>query len=386
MRQSDINAYAWATLAAENGEARGRVLADELRPLLAPGSEKIANDIIAPFKPAELDARLMPILADDAGAEARCGAFKSPHVDYPLDAQDRGVEGSVFVSYVAMPDGSARSPRILYALPVGVFDGTVRRAILHTRFPAVDSGAKPIHCNVLYRFANGRAAGNSSLDAFIRMTRTSAEQGDGQAQFLYGMMVMGLPELNRKQSEAIPWFVKSAQQGLRNAQYLVGSSLLIGMGCQCQESKAEVWLREAAQADQPDAQVTLAAYSLRGDPDAAATHRALVWLERAAASGHHGGMFYLAGLLAASPIDGVRNPKRSLTLVDSVRDDWRGDPVGREIRAAALAASGRYVDAVKEEQEAISLAKGLQWDLSPLNERLASYEKHQPWFGNLLVL
>jgi TPR repeat protein len=40
VRQSDLNAYAWATLAAESGEARGKSLADELRPGLAPGSSQ----------------------------------------------------------------------------------------------------------------------------------------------------------------------------------------------------------------------------------------------------------------------------------------------------------------------------------------------------------
>src|SRR6266513_2651965 len=55
VRQSELNAYAWASLAAESGEPRGKTLADELRPGLAPGSEKIAQDVSAPFSRAALN-------------------------------------------------------------------------------------------------------------------------------------------------------------------------------------------------------------------------------------------------------------------------------------------------------------------------------------------
>jgi hypothetical protein len=50
-RRRDIYAYAWATLPAENGVEKAKVLADSLRPklALAPGSEQIAADIEAPY-------------------------------------------------------------------------------------------------------------------------------------------------------------------------------------------------------------------------------------------------------------------------------------------------------------------------------------------------
>src|ERR1700731_3248374 len=98
--------------------------------------------------------------------------------------------------------------------------------------------------------------------------------------------------------------------GSRSAQYVVGSSLLFGMGCHCEENKGEVWLRRAAVADQSNAQVTLAAYALRGTPDVANTNLAAVGLERAAANGDHDGMYYLSALLAATPLQGLRGPRR----------------------------------------------------------------------------
>jgi TPR repeat protein len=224
------------------------------------------------------------------------------------------------------------------------------------------------------------------LELFATRTRSEAKAGDAGAQFLYGMLLAGFPQLGHKQKDALPWFLKAAQSGHRSAQYEVGSSLLFGMGCQCEEAKAEVWLRKAAEADQSDAQVTLGQYALRGTPDSANVQRAKLWLERAVASGHPDGMLYLSALLAATPVAELRDPPRALSLLEKVKKDLGGDPIEFEIRAAAQAASGQFAEAVRSEQRALAMAKGLQWDLTPLNERLARYQNGQAWYGNLLVL
>jgi hypothetical protein len=386
-RQSDIYAYAWATLAAESGEARGQVLADRLRPLLAAGSEKIASDIAAPYRRSELDARLMPRVEEES-ANAACNHAKFPRIDYPAGPGSRGVQGNVLAEFTVMPDGRARRPRIVYSLPVGVFEPTVRSAVLHLIYPARPTTAGPAHCRLMFRFvAQGQdATSYRELQTFVSKTRTEAESGDVAAEFLYGMMLAGLPQLRHSVKDALPWFLKAAQSGARAAQYEVGESLLLGIGCQCETNKGEVWLRRAAEADQADAQVTLAQYALRGTPDDAGSRIAKTWLERAAASGSHDGKLYLAGLLAASPLAEVRDPPRALALLDEVRRDLGEDPTEYEIRAAAQAASGNYAAAVTSERKALSMAKVLGWDASPLEERLARYQGGQPWYGNLLVL
>src|SRR6266403_1878838 len=124
----------------------------------------------------------------------------------------------------------------------------------------------------------------------------------------------------------------------------------------------------------------------RGPRDAANTKLAAVWLERAAASGNHDGMYYLSALLAATPIEAMRDPRRALDLLEKVRTDISGNPTAVEIRAAAQAASGAFQDAVSSERRAIAMATKLKWDLAPLNERLARYESRQPWYGDLLGL
>ncbi len=384
-RQSAINAYAWAMLATESGEARGQELADQMRPLLAPGSEKIAADIAAPYRRAELDARLMPKMEQDSPNDRACRFLAYPSIEYPRDAQSRGISGNVLAEFTVMPDGRARRPRIVYSLPLGSFEPTVRRAVLHIRYPPRAADAKPAHCTVMFRFV-APGAQYPRLEAFVSKTRGEAESGDVQAEFLFGMMLAGFPQLGHGMKDALPWFLKAAQSGARAAQYQVGESLMHGMGCQCETNKGEVWLRKAAEADQADAQVTLAQYALRGTPDDASSRIAKTWLERAAASGNHDGMLYLAGLLAANPVAELRDPPRALTLLDKVSKDLGGDPSEYEIRAAAQAASGQYAAAVASERRALSMAQNLGWDAGPLEQRLSRYQGAQPWYGNLLAL
>jgi tetratricopeptide (TPR) repeat protein len=201
---------------------------------------------------------------------------------------------------------------------------------------------------------------------------------------LYGMLLVGLPQLNKPRSQALPWFLKSAQAGVPVAQYQVGYSLLKGWGCNCEVNKGLDWLRRAAQEGQPDAEVTLAMNALKGNPDEERIRQGKLWLEQAAASGSHDGKLYLSAVLATAPEAEGGDPRRALTLLEEVFRGVRDDPTAFEIRAAAQANSGDFKDAVKSEQEAVKMAHRLKWDVAPLDERLTHYTANQPWRGNLL--
>jgi uncharacterized protein len=386
VRQSDIYAYAWASLAAENGIEKAKTLADALRPNLAPGSEKIAADIQAQFGNAVLDARLNPKIIESAEQEdrTRCRPVHADVPPYPEDARRRGIQGQVYVEFSVMPDGRSRNPRIIYAVPEGSFEPMVRDALLHSEFVSAPAGRPPIQCTLFYRFVLGGAVGYSRLDAYVDETLAHAKAGDPNAQMLYGMLLVGLPQLNKPRSQALPWFLKSAQAGMSLAQYQVGFSLLKGWGCNCEENKGLDWLRRAAQAGQPDAEVTLAMYALKGSPDEERSRQAKLWLEQAAASGSHDGKLYLSALLATAPEAEGGDPRRALRLLDEVFRGVKDDPTAFEIRAAAQASTGEFKEAVQSEHKAIAMAQRLKWDVTPLNERLANYMGNQPWRGRLL--
>jgi TPR repeat protein len=390
-RQSDIYAYAWASLAAQNGLEKAKALAEKLRPLLAPGSEKVAADIAAQFGNAVLDARLNPKIVETEpagpGGRRHCGPIKTYMPSYPPQAARSGVEGQVYVEYSLMPDGRSRMPRIIYAVPEGVFESAARESVLHSEFATAPAGGQPTPCTLFFQFImrGGNTVGNyPRLEVFVQQTLKRAAGGDPSAQMLYGMLLVGLPQLHKPRSEALPWFLKSAQAGVPVAQFQVGYSLLKGWGCDCDVNKGLDWLRRAAQAGDPAAEVTLAMYALRGNPDDERLRQAKLWLEQAAASGNRDGKLYLAGLLAASVGEQARDPKRALTLVNEVFRGVDDDPTAYEIRAAAQASDGEFKEAIQSQKKALSLGQKLKWDVTSMNDRMAHYTASQPWYGTLL--
>lgn len=55
--------------------------------------------------------------------------------NYPVDAQARGIEGSVTVEFVVTPYGDVESPRVTSAQPAGVFDMASLSAVSRWRYP-----------------------------------------------------------------------------------------------------------------------------------------------------------------------------------------------------------------------------------------------------------
>jgi uncharacterized protein len=388
---SNVYAHAWASLAGENGETKGKALADELEPNLTPTSLRISSDIQAKYSPATLNARLMPnILKGKEYADRDPVHPSKPFVpDYPAEAQSKGVQGEAYVEFVVAPDGHPRIPRILYALPGGFFEAAVRDSVMRSVYLPARINGQPIATSVsiMYIFkVSGLSVGDyDGLEQRLHDTELKAQAGDPHAQMLYGMMIAGLPQLKRTYDQAMPWFLKAAQAGAPYAQYQIGTGLLRGRGCQCDTGKGEIWLQKAAQADQPDAQVSLAEYLLKGEPDRESVAGALVWLERAAKSNNSAAKMLLSAVLAASPLSDVRDPSRALLLMDSIEREYRIDPSYWEIRAAANASRGDFKAAVKAQSKALSEGTRLGWDLAQLQQRQSLYQSGQPWNGNLLV-
>lgn len=391
--QSDIHAYAWARLAEANGEAGAKRLAGQIRPTLAPGSERIARSIAAPYTRAALRRSLLPMRAPAAAASRRaralarrCHPAAVDRRDYPARALLNGTEGDVVIEFTVMPDGTARLPRVILGIPPGVFDRFAVHAILRSRFDRLPAGTTPTHCAVFLRFKDRVGNGDSQLwTSFVDRTQRQAESGQPMDQLLYGMLLVGLPQLGKGAGAGLPWFLRAAQAGLPLAQFEVGSSLLYGYGCEKDHAKASLWLRMAAAQNEPHAEVELALQAWSASADTPHLRAAKGWLESAAAQGNEDGELYLAALLAAAPAARVRDPTRALELLKKILGEVRDDPTSYEIRAAARAAQGDFAQAVASERKAIGDARDLHWDLTPLKQRLANYQSGKPWYGDLLV-
>ncbi len=391
VERSATYAHAWASLSVKNGMVEAEKWVAELEPQISPMSLKISAEIQAKYSQAALDKSLMPRFLKGREYENTDPVRPSNHYmpAYPDLARRAGIQGEVYVEFVVPPDGHPRMPRILYAVPTGSFEETVRDSVLRSLYLPARRNGQPVTTTVsmLYNFQMRGVSIEEygDLKNRVRATELKAEAGDVSAQMLYGMMLAGLPQLKQSADKAMPWFLKAAQAGAPYAQYQIGTRLLNGQGCQCDAVKGEIWLQKAAQSDQPDAQVTLAEYLLKGNPDHEAIKGAIVWLERAAKQDSKSGKLLLAAVLAANPAVEFRDPKRALTLTENLEREHRNDPSLWEIRAAANASQGDYKAAAKQQSRAIDQARRLGWDMEPLEKRQALYVAQQAWSGNLLT-
>lgn len=408
---SDIDAYAWAMLAAQNGEAPGLTLAKKLEPqlALAPGSRKIAARVTAAYTPAALERTLLPATLHPRApsrtggphtpggpvpngwgtrSPASCAPQRFDTSIYPAEAEFRGMQGRFMVRFTLMPDGTARDPRVVFGLQAPQFDQAARAGVLMAKFTPRAPGSRPIRCTINLQFVERQYSADDypGLQAKLWRMRASAEQGNPQAETDYGTLLAGLPQVSSgRPTRFLKWLLKGAQGGDALAQYEVAVCLETTFGgCVPDEAKALRWLHLAAAQNEPDADVALAVRALHGAPDAAHLAAARRRLTEAAAQGNTAAESDLSALLATSPAAAVRDPARALRLERQAYRHVAIDPTGDEIRAAAYAAQGHFAHAVALERKAIDRARKLGWTLTPLTQRLDRYRSDKPWYGNLL--
>jgi cytochrome c-type biogenesis protein CcmH/NrfG len=89
----------------------------------------------------------------------------------------------------------------------------------------------------------------------------------------------------------------------------------------------------------------------------------------------------LAWVLSSHPDGGIRNPRDAIELARTAADLSRRDPSSLDALAAALAAAGRFDEAVDAASEAASSARkaGATQQLAAIEERLALYRRRQAY-------
>jgi uncharacterized protein len=391
--RDNIAGFAWASIARDNGAgAAAKGIIDQLEPHMTAKARQRVEAISSQFGRTALEQKLMPKVfpgTNFAEQTTPCKLSKVAANDYPATARNAGIQGHVYMEYTVMPDGRARNPRVIYAVPADVFESSARRLILKSEFTPATQKNVPVPCTtgvmIQYKMSGIGQSDYAELNVFLKKKLKEAESGDPRAQMVYGLLITGLPQVRKPRGDAMPYFVKAAQAGVPTAQFLVGYSSMLGWGCECNEPKGMVWLQRAASADQADAQVMLANYMLRGEPTPDIVTNAMTWLERAAKAGNRDGKFYLAAMLAAGADGAHRDPQRALDVLRDVMRDLDDDPTAFEIRAAAYAMQGKYPEALKDQRKALKMAQSLGWETASQTARLAQYEAGKTWTGDLFA-
>jgi hypothetical protein len=134
------------------------------------------------------------------------------------------------------------------------------------------------------------------------------------------------------------------------------------------------------------AQLTLAADLLAGAPSPAQVAKARALLEQAAGADGFYVRKHVAALLAASPLEAVRDPDTALRVaLKLAAGEIQSDPQMFETIAAAYAASGDFGHATASERMAIRKAEALAWNTDLMKQRLAEYRAGRAWRGELLA-
>lgn len=214
----------------------------------------------------------------------------------------------------------------------------------------------------------------------------AARSGTVSAQRQLGQLLQrGVEGIAADPERGAIWLREAAKQGDASAQSWLGWAYDTGAGVERDPALALRWYQRAARRDDATAQVNLALLYQHGRGTAPREDLARRWFERAAAQGEVNALSSLAWLLATAPDAGDRDAARALSLARAAVAEQE-DAQTLEALAAALAESGRFTEAVAEQQRALALLddatqeEGADREMrGALEARLAAYRAERAW-------
>jgi TPR repeat protein len=377
----------WLQAAAGNGceQMVGTRLAGLTEKLSAEDSRAAAG-IVARYGREAL--RTQGVVSPDfrCREQAIASVVQAPVPEYPHLAGVTRPSAFVITELTIGVDGLARDPDILLAVPEKAFAAAAVQSWLNSRFVPASRGGTSIESRVQVRSLFDRWGGGVSGMDVYKASRQRADAGDPGAEYLVGLTALVDASLGISYARAGELLIGSAREGDARAQYWVGSQLRAAALCRSHKNGA-VWLRHAADGGSASAQLMLATDLLDGEPSAAQAAEARSLLERAATSDSFYVRKHVVALLAASPLDAVRDPGAALAVAMKLAaGEIQSDPQMFEAVGAAYAANGDFGRASAQQQTAIGKARSLAWNTRVMTQRLSAYRDGKPWRGDLLAL
>ena len=128
---------------------------------------------------------------------------------------------------------------------------------------------------------SGEQVGRNLAEA-AKWFRAAADQGNVNAQFKIGNVLLDGNGVRRNYAEAAMWFRKAAENKHAGAQAFLGKMYASGEGVPEDFKEAEQWFRKAAIQGDPDGQAGLAGLYYRGQGVPQDLKEALAWYRREA--------------------------------------------------------------------------------------------------------
>jgi uncharacterized protein len=370
----------WLEAAVDNGCGAlvgGRLAA--LKRRLTDAEQRSAADIVAHYGRAALRAEgvVDPELACRDETAAAVIEVPAAEADRPPPA------GALVIAELTVgADGYPRDPQILLADPATGFTGAAVEAWMHGRFAPATRGGVPVASRIQVRDVFTEKAGTDPWStAPLKQARAAANAGDPGAEYRVGLASYATATADSARAE--DYLLRAARDGNPPAQYWIGARLQATSACHPDVNGA-VWLRSAAHGGAAPAQVTLARDLLRGTPGALQITEARALLAAAASSSDYYVMKHVVALLAASPVEAVRDPATALGVARRLAaGEIQSDPQMFEAVAAADAANGDFARAAQAQATAIDKANQLGWSTQDMEQRLGAYRARRAWYGDL---
>lgn len=385
-----VEAYAWFCLAAEGGDPQALKIRDVAFKKLSISRQTEALERCKTLRESygidALNMSLLPELVNANIAHCEIKLVKVEAPSYPVHALSRGQQGWVDLEFTITKEGYTRDFVILESVPSGVFDEKALETAARFKYAPPMMNSRPVDVfgrwhRVTFLLEGGETDdARKKLQEYLDEILVKAKAGNPGYQYLYAYLRETHPYLRDiSLSEANDWYLKAAKAGYSPAQYRVAHSLLYGQGCEIDNKKAIEWLTLAAKSDYPNAQLLLARVLLRLDDDKDRLEKVVFWLDKAVGRGFVPAKVELAWLLSTQNDAKYRDAERARELIKPVYKDYPDKPTAFETMAAVYANQGEFKSALKYEKKAIKAAEELDWNIEPMQRRLAVYEKHKPW-------
>ena len=355
-----------------------------LQAALTPEQRSAAEAIVARYSHDALQAQGAVNPNFECQAVTPAGVRDAATPEYTRQKGGSNPDGIVIAALTIGVDGHARDPQVLVSVPQDVFTAAAVEAWLNSHFQPATRAGVPIESRLLLKQRFVGNSGNLARSPAYEPALPAAEAGEPAAQYLVGLTATLEPALGVVAARGGNMLIDSARAGDADAQYWVAVQLRAAAACRPQTSW-RLWLRHAAEGGSAAAAADYAAELLRGSPSAEQLGEARTLLQRAAASKDYYARKHAVALLAASPVETVRDPKLARSAAETLvhANEIQSDPQMFEVLAAAYASSNEYGNAVEAQRKAIQKALSLGWTTSLMEERLATYRHDAPWVGDL---
>lgn len=320
--------------------------------------------------------------------------FRMKMEPYPSGEELSGNQAVIQVSFLADALGNPRFPHVWRTFPDKPDEAFLESALAMTQRaklePAQLKGAPIaswVTVAVKYTLQEpgtgywpmGRLLNQKAWNTYLER----ANNGDVKAAALtayVAVMVPGETGLSVRGEDSL--LIQSALDGSTFSRMELIRRLSL-----CQQSASlDPWLFNLADAGVPDAKVHWAV-TLMNSHDESLNSKVVELLHQVSQSSDEFMRLWVAGLLATTPDDAIRDPAAALLLAKSLNGKpgpgHKNDPDYLEVLAAADAANGDYAGAISAEKAAITYAQERRWQVMQLQARLASYQASQPWRGYL---